>query len=151
MSVISEAIRPKLGYEAVFTVHGYHGGPREGVANLHGIPHFYECIFDDKRDEYSDSYLLIAISQEVFKAAIENWQIFLRWRKAYDAGSVGLETHPALPRDKSRYTETKQTLDQAVASGRNKAIRAKGEFEILGEPDLPRGVLAPWQVKWREP
>jgi hypothetical protein len=120
------------------------------VANFHGVPHFYECIFDEKSDEYSDSYLLVAISQEAFKAALENWQVFLRWRKAFDSGYVGRDTHPALPGDKTKYEETKRTLDQAVASGRDKAIRVRGEFEALGDPHLPRDAFMPWQVRWSE-
>jgi hypothetical protein len=141
---------PRLGYEPVFTVYDYHDAPREGVANFHGVPHFYECIFDEKSDEYSDSYLLIPIDPEVFKTVAENWEIFLRWRKAFDSGNTSRETHPALPRDKGRYEETKRTLDQAVASGRHRAIRARGEFDVLGEPNLPRDVLTPWQVRWRD-
>jgi hypothetical protein len=148
MSSFNAAPAGKPGYEAVFTVNDYYDGPRGGVANFRGVPHFYECVFDEKSDEYSDSYLLISISQEVFKAALENWEIFLRWRKAFDSGDVSLETHPAPPRDKSRYEATKRTLGQAVESGRPKAIRVRGEFDILREPNLPRGVLTLWQVRW---
>jgi hypothetical protein len=150
MFASNAAIPPELGCESVFTVHEYHDGPRGGVANFHGVPHFYECIFDEKSDEYSDSYLLVAISQEAFKAALENWQVFLRWRKAFDSGYVGRDTHPALPGDKTKYEETKRTLDQAVASGRDKAIRVRGEFEALGDPHLPRDAFMPWQVRWSE-
>ena len=140
----------KPGYEIVFTVRDYHDGPRSGVANFHGIPHFYECVFDETKDDYSNSYLLTVLSQEVFKAATENWEIFLRWRAAFDSGMVNRETHPALPQDKSRYEETKQLLDEALGSGRGKAIMARGEFEGLGQPNLSRDVLTPWQVKWSE-
>ncbi len=150
MPAFNAATTPKLGYEAVFTVYDYHDCPRGGVANFHGVTHFYECVFDEKRDDYSDRYLLIPIKQEAFRAAIENWEIFLRWRKAFDLGEVSRETHPALPRDKSRYEETKWILDQAVLSGRHKAIRARGEFDVLGEPTLPRDVITPWQVRWSE-
>ena len=148
MSSFNTAAALKSGYEAVFTVDDYYDGPRGGVANFRGVPHFYECIFDEKSDDYSDSYLLISMSEEVFKAALENWEMFLRWRKAFDSGDVSLETHPALPRDRSRYEETKRTLDQAMESGRHKAIRVRGEFDIVREPNLPRDVLRLWQVRW---
>lgn len=136
------------GYEAVFTVGDYYDGPRSGVANFHGMPHFYECIFDQVGDNYSNSYLLIALSQEAFNAAIENWQIFLRWRAAFDLGKASRETHPTLPEDRNRYEETKQLVDQALASGRGKATRVTGEFRVAGDKKLPRDVLSPWQVKW---
>ncbi len=140
--------KSKPGYEFVFTVRDYHDGPRSGVANFHGTPHFYECVFDEERDGYSNSYLLVALNQEVFKAATENWEIFLRWRTAFDLGKVSRETHPALPQDKKRFEETKRVLDIALASGRGKAIQVRGEFEVLGEPNVPRDVVTPWQVKW---
>jgi hypothetical protein len=34
------------GYECVFTVTDYYDGPRKGIANYNGRPHFYECVFD---------------------------------------------------------------------------------------------------------
>lgn len=60
---------PKPGYEPVFTISDYHDGPRRGIANFHGTPHFYDRLFDEKRAEYSDSYLLTPINEQVFKAA----------------------------------------------------------------------------------
>jgi hypothetical protein len=143
-------ITPRTGYEAVFTVSDYHDGPRGGVANFQGTPHFYECVFDAKSDDYLDSYLLTPISQGAFNAALENWEIFLRWRKAFDSGQVALDTHPALFQDKNRYEETKRTLDHAVISGQGKAIRMTGKFEVLGQQNATRDMLTPWQVKWSE-
>ncbi len=32
----------KLNYEQVFTVLDYYDGPRSGIANYNGAPHFYE-------------------------------------------------------------------------------------------------------------
>ena len=31
------------GYKEVFTVTDYYDGPRKGIANFKGLPHFYEC------------------------------------------------------------------------------------------------------------
>jgi hypothetical protein len=61
------------GYEEVFTVMDYYDGPRKGFANFRGQPHFYDCIFDDDKDEYSDLYHLTPISQRVFELAKEDW------------------------------------------------------------------------------
>jgi hypothetical protein len=147
MSVLPHA---KPGYEVVFSVYEYHDGPRGGVANFHDSPHYYDCVFDEKSDEYSDLYSLTPLSPAIFNAAMENWVIFVRWRMEFDSGKVNLETHPALPEDKNRYDETKRILNQALESGREKAIRAKGEFENLVESNPTRDVLMPWQVKWSE-
>jgi hypothetical protein len=140
--------KPKPGYEVIFTIRDYIDGPRSGVADFHGRPHFFECVFDDTEDRYSNYYLLTNISQEVFKAAQENWEIFLRWREAFDAGKTGRDSHPALLQDKDRYDETKRLLDQALASGSSVAVRVHGEFEPLGESKPPFDVITPWQVRW---
>jgi hypothetical protein len=65
----------KPGYEEVFRVVDYYDGPRKGVANFRGKPHFYDCIFDEARDEYSDLYHLTPLSQYIFKLAKEDWDI----------------------------------------------------------------------------
>jgi hypothetical protein len=36
----------KPGYERVFAVTDYHDGPRKGIANYQGEPHFYECLLN---------------------------------------------------------------------------------------------------------
>jgi hypothetical protein len=139
-----------LRYEQVFTVYDYHDGPRSGVADFHEIPHFYECVFDEKRDDYSEEYVLIPIRPDIFKLAMENWEIFLRWRRAFDSGQVTLSEHPALDCDKDRYVQTRQTIDQALAAGRREATSAKGEFGVVEKSDRPRDVLTRWQVRWSE-
>jgi hypothetical protein len=140
----------KPGYEVIFTVSDYHDGPLRGVATFNGLPHFYERVFDDRGDEYSNSYLLVPLDDAAFAAAKENWEIFLRWRADFDSHGSSLSTHPALPEDRKRYEETKLILDEAVASANEKAFRARGEFEVLGDPKTRPDVLMTWQVKWSE-
>jgi hypothetical protein len=46
----------KLQYERVFIVTDYYDGPRKGIANFSGEPHFYECIFDEAKGDYADLF-----------------------------------------------------------------------------------------------
>ena len=85
------------GYEEVFTVTDYNDGPRKGGANFRGQPHFYDCIFDEAQDEYSDLYRLTPISQRIFELAKEDWAIWKKWESAYSSGKVTFQSHPALP------------------------------------------------------
>jgi hypothetical protein len=148
MSVSNAATKPKPGFETVFTVSEYYDGPRGGLANFHGIPHIYECVFDEQSDEYSDSYLLMPIGPEILAAAMTNWRIFRKWRTAFDAGQTTLATHPALPEDKELYDATRLTMEGAIAMAKPRAIRVLGVFETQGESNVARDVHTRWQVRW---
>jgi hypothetical protein len=139
------------GYEIVFTVSDYHDGPRSGVANFRGSPHFYQAVFDDNADDYGDVYLLTPISQETLEAALQDWEIFLRWRAAFNSGKVGRDSHPALPQDKTKFEETSRELNGEVASKRDQAFRVRGRFETFEKSGRPRDAFTSWRVKWNEP
>ena len=103
-----EEIKP--GYERVFTVTDYHDGPRKGIANHEGEPHFYECIFAEGEDEYSELFRLTPLGTDTFQLAMEDWAIWRRWEEVFHAGNVDISTHPALPHETARHEELKQTL-----------------------------------------
>ena len=141
----------KPGYEEVFTVTDYYDGPRQGVANFKGEPHFYDCIFDEARSDYSNLYRLTPISRPIFDLAREDWAIWERWESAFHAGSATRETHPALPEDRIRDEEIRAVLDSALKTDEGGCIVQTGLFEVLGSPTLPKGVIRPLRVKWTEP
>jgi hypothetical protein len=141
---------PKSVREAVHTVIDYYDGPRKGIANYQGFPHFYECVFDATQDDYSDLYQLTPIDEQVFQLALEDWGIWKRWEAAYHSGQTDLETHPALPKDRSRHEELKSILDIALQSSPKAIIRA-GKFSALADSELPPGMLRSLQVEWTIP
>jgi hypothetical protein len=61
----------KPGYERVYTVIDYYDGPRKGIADYRGKPHFYECIFDESKNDYTDSFLLAPVDPQSFQLAME--------------------------------------------------------------------------------
>ena len=67
----------RSGYEIVFTVSDYYDGPRSGIANYRGNPHYYECVFDDNNEEYSNIFQLMPVDEESFRLALEDW--LARW------------------------------------------------------------------------
>jgi hypothetical protein len=141
----------KPGYELVFTVTDYHDGPRKGIANYEGRPHFYECIFDTSTDEYSDVYRLTSLDAESFQLAMEDWEIWKRWEAAFHEGKTEIGTHPALTYDADRKAELKRILDKILLTDPTKAISRIGKFEVLGTSNLPKGVTRPLQVEWIQP
>ena len=140
----------RVGYEIVFTVTYYYDGPRTGVANFLGRPHYYESIFEDLKQGYSDIYLLTPLTDPIFSAALEDWEIFRRWEAAFHRGETDRSSHPALPVDRSRHEQLEQILRNALKTDPERCIRKVGQFEALGSPELPNGVMRPLQVKWSE-
>jgi hypothetical protein len=149
MNTNTEELKP--GYECVFTVTEYYDGPREGIANYRGIPHFYECIFDEVKDNYSEVFRLTPLDSDTFQLAIEDWEVWQRWEFAYHDGKIGLDTHPASPNEANRHQELKLILDRVLVTEPTKAFSQVGQFEVLGTPNLPKGVMRLLQVKWSSP
>jgi hypothetical protein len=96
--------------ERVHTVWDYWDGPREGIADFQGKPHIYKCQFSETEDEYTDLFWLMAIDEEVLGLAKEQHAIFLRWRAEFDRGNASAESHPALPADRVRHSESRTIL-----------------------------------------
>jgi hypothetical protein len=82
----------KPGYEEVFTVTDYYDGPRRRIANYAGKPHLYDCIFDDKRNNYLNLFRLTSVSPEIFQFAMEDWRIWERWQAAHYARRAGFDS-----------------------------------------------------------
>lgn len=141
----------KPGYEAVFTVMDYYDGPRRGIANYQGKPHFYESIFDEAKDDYSDLFRLTPLETKTFELAMEAWAIWKRWEMAYHTGKTTLATHPSLPEDAQRSRELEGLLEKVLVTDSRKSLTLVGRFEACGSDALPKGVLRPLQVKWTEP
>jgi hypothetical protein len=136
------------GYEEVFTVTYYYDGPRKGIANFKGLPHFYECIFDEADDDYSDLYRLTPISQSIFELAKEDWAIFKRWEAAFHSGKTTVESCPALRQDSPRHEQIRAILDSALKIDAAVCVTRRGSFERLGSEEFPKGVMRPLQVRW---
>lgn len=117
------------GYEEVFTVTDYYDGPRQGIANFEGKPHFYECMFDDKRDDYTNMFWLTPVEADLFRLAMEDWAIWQRWEAALHAGHADRASHPALPEDRARHDELKVILDLELRTNKDKCIIRKGSFK----------------------
>lgn len=130
--------------ERVFTVGYYWDGPRTGVAAFKREPHAYECVFDDRLDEWSWFYLLKPMDPGTLQLATERWQIWLRWEEALHRGQTTTDTGPALPADRPRWFELTGMLDSTLEVPASSDLAANGEFERLG----PQGVSGPWAVVW---
>lgn len=126
--------------EPVHTITDWYDGPRRGVANLEGIPHYYECQWyasvDAGHEADSDAlpgdYLLTPLDAETYRLALEDWAIWERWEAAFAAGTTTQATHPVLPEDRTRHDEIEQLLLTKLVTNSHSCRRARGEFSYAG-------------------
>jgi hypothetical protein len=135
-----------MPWDRVLTINAYWDGPREGVAEVDGVPHVYQSLFDDEADDYSETCLVSPISQEMLELALEAWAIWLRWRSAFDRGEVSLDTHPVLAVDRARHEELKRLVGSGLDldSAGQRRLRAKFR-RVAGE-----GTNGRFEVEWSE-
>jgi hypothetical protein len=136
-------------HETVFTVTDYWDGPRVGVANFKGEPHYFQCVFDKSADDWTRRFWLHPIDSKTFQLVLEAWQIWERWRDAFHAHQVRDETHPSLPEDRERHRAISLVLESQLRIDPPNDQLAEGNFEIVG----PRNQLSSfrkWTVTWLE-
>jgi hypothetical protein len=135
-------------HEIVHTVTDYYDGPRCGIADFHGRPHAYKSLWDDSEDDWSDAIQLQPIDDETFQLAMEDWEIWTRWRRAFDAGQTTIETHPALPVDRERHDHIAAILKPRLHIEPGRAIRARGRFSVRTPTESGSGSGGQWVVQW---
>ncbi|HEY0427514.1 MAG TPA: hypothetical protein VGC76_06885 [Pyrinomonadaceae bacterium] len=125
-------------YEIVHTITDWYDGARAGIADLNGVPHYYENQWLEDEQNWSDVYFLKSLDAETFALAIEDWEMWLRWEKAFKEGKTTQETHPVLPEEKQRHEELSQVLVERLIINPETDVRAKADF-LYGQPT---------KVKW---
>lgn len=129
----------------VYTIEAIHDAqPLSGVADCDGRPYFYQRLFDEALDDWSDQYLLRAIDRETVEKALKRKDIFLRWRAAFDANQTAIDTHPALPSDRAQYDLLSKAINDKIAQPDTSPIKRIGHFEV-SSPDGELGKVT-WIV-----
>jgi hypothetical protein len=138
----------ELIYEPVLTVHDWWDGPRAGVANFGGKPHLYISSWDDAADDWSEVFTLAPLDQDTLRLVLEDYEIWRRWRLAFDAGQVAADSGPALPEDKPRSAELKEILQPLFKGTVAPSAHARPSFRRRADANPlkdPYGL----EVHWR--
>lgn len=139
-----------MAFEPVHTVWDYHDGPVTGLAAYCDQPHYFERIFDEAVDEYSERFSLSPIDSDTFRIALEQWAIWSAWETAFHSGKVAHQTHPGYGGRDRRYDELESQLNDRLARVQPLPSQFKGDFRaVANAPELPQGVLRPMEVEWR--
>ena len=136
------------GYEKEYTTINYWDGPREGIADFEGQPHLYKSEWDDKADDYAETFVLSPVDKDIFLLAIEDEEIIRRWWVAFYEGQAPEGTRPALPEDRQRHDELQRILKQRLIIDPQNCIRAYGDFRRACDPTWSGKIFPPQEVRW---
>ena len=140
-----------MAFERVYTVWDYYDGPRSGIAAFSGQPHYYDCEWNDKKQDYDDTFLLTPVDQDTLALAMEQWSIWRDWEDAFHRGDVLQSTHPGIPGAHARYAELEANLKARIPAQSAQQRRACGVFRAMPvQEDSPPGVLRELEVEWTD-
>lgn len=97
------------GFERAYTELDWYDGPRAGIADVGGEPHYFER-YDDYDDRPDEEYRVWPASNAALELEREQWRIFARWYGSHGAGRAGLEANPASGGVDARYDELESLL-----------------------------------------
>ncbi|TCC34667.1 hypothetical protein [Kribbella sindirgiensis] len=96
------------GFQQVYVELDWWDGPRAGMVDLDGVPHYFERV-DAPDGERLDEYLVWPAEPHAVMLERESWAVFVRWNQLYEAGEASVDTHPARGVD-PRYEELTAAL-----------------------------------------
>lgn len=102
-------------HERVYVENERHDGPRAGIADIDGVPHRFQSLFDHEEDEYASTFMVWPIDHATLALELEQWSIFVDWNTRFEAGEVDTDSHPGHGGLHARWDE----LDAMLTLGRS--------------------------------
>jgi hypothetical protein len=135
-------------FERVHMIWDIYDGPRSGLTDYKGVPHYFNCILADEGG-YSEEFELFPIDSNFLSLAKEQWKIYREWEAKYHTGNEVLETHPGNRGLNTRYDELQDELDAKMKKLVKLDILCSANFQPLpNQSELPDVVLRDLEVEW---
>ncbi|GEM_PF-597276 len=140
-----------MTFEPVHTVWDYFDGPRTGLADYRGRPHYFVCDFDTAADDYSDVFTLALVDDETFALALKQWALWREWETAFHAGVVTRDSHPGIKGNNSTYDAYRSELQDRLAKAARLPHTLRATFRASpGAPQTPKGMMRTLEVSWQD-
>ena len=136
--------------DTVHAIWDFYDGPRTGVADFHGQPHYFSCQWDDAEDDYSNTYSLSPIDADTFALVLQKRAIWQEWEVAFHAGQVSSESHPGLGGRDLRYDQLQVLLQARIGALPAPSFLVQAQFYSASADRLPIGVMRALLVQWSD-
>jgi len=135
--------------EPIYVIEDWYDGPRTGVAEYGGVPHYYRSLYLDREtwNPDEDRFELTPLTAESVAWAVEADRLFHRWDDARQAGTLPPDaTEESLdgdaplvyPADRARFELLERQLHAYLEEARGRAFVVRGESRGRGFRWLPR-------------
>ena len=127
----------QLFFERVYTIDEWRSGPRAGVANFAGAPHYYRSVErgNEAWSPTEDRFELIPLSPELLAMMLEADALLHRWHPGPRTSDLAPLDGFSLARERARYAELERQIADALAERHPIAIM-RGHFDF--DPDRVR-------------
>ncbi|MGK5557319.1 hypothetical protein ACSNOI_37495 [Actinomadura kijaniata] len=95
------------GFERVHVELSRYDGPVKGLADVDGVPHYFERL---GLDAFEDPYAVWPASEGAVAMEREQWAIYISWLRRYEAGEADGDGHPGAGGVDARYDELESLL-----------------------------------------
>ncbi|MDR2635650.1 MAG: hypothetical protein LBC08_02340 [Campylobacteraceae bacterium] len=86
----------------------------EGIADYNDKKYYFNCIFSNDIDDWTDIYELTLLDDYIFELALENWEYWKNWLKKFNKKFSSEIPHPV------EYAKTRKTLTvDEIFNGKN--------------------------------
>lgn len=139
-----------MTYELVHTVWDFFDGPRSGIADYAGAPHYFISEYDDDEDDYTGKFLLRPIDAVTFERVKKQWHLFRTWELAFHRGEREKSSHPALPGQDDDYAQLGIEIKSEIDSLSGTPIVVTAVFRSrANQQELPKGMSHELEVEWK--
>jgi len=121
--------------DILYLVTDHSDQPLKGVADFHGVPHYFVSLFDDDSNNWSDIYMLFKLDAHLFEIALLGWAIERRFCVSKVNEDIPFYRIGALPEEKVRHTNIINNLESKVTINPSYAKFVYGKFQLL-EPKV---------------
>ncbi len=134
--------------EIVYTIYRYYDAPRVGVADFQGVPSFFQCLFDEDADDWTNLYCLSPVPEAVLPLTEQERKEWYWWWHDYGQGKAEVEKYPDRA---AHYSSLRDSLHRSFNIDEGTAIKAVGRFESFQTQDALPGTARLWRVRWSDP